>query len=739
MALVPQYKSTAVSRGDNRARAPALRDGRRQFSSTSDDSALVNQILLTDKSHDRPYEVSPLAVKSILQTIEAILSRVTKPDTQGAIVLPVLAATQADASQHEKALHASLSTLSESADVPNHVFNAISCEILCKSLAGEDANKTTMDILDIVQNYDWDEKVVLALGAFAVKDGEFWLVAQLYTSNPLAKAVGQLKQLQEILERAGTILKPKFDAYDNLVRAVLKVTKSIIQLQDLHNDPHLTPEIKSAASTAHIPTAVYWTIRSIVVAASQLLGITSSEPEYVTEAWELSSLAHKLENIFNHLQENLNKLYQIIQKIRDEDAFNAIARILETPHIDNTKPLRVLFYKDDQPALYDCFNKKRVDIDVLKRKVVILFISDLDVLHESEYMIVQQMHMEKRQNLSRPESQYEIVWVPITDEWTEAKYQQFESLKANMDWYTVSHPSVVSPIVVRYIRDQRKWNFVKKPLLVVMDPQGQIVHKNAVHMMCIWGSIAYPFTSNKERLLWDDESWRIELLADSIDPNLFTWITERKYICLYGGEDIEWIRNFTRAAKAVALEAGIPLEMLYVGRSKPKEKVVKQIMSIIQTEKLSHTLEWSIIWFFWVRLESMWQSKGQLLSEQSKTHFRTDNLKNDPIMQGIISMLSFGSSDRGWAVIGIPSANMSKANGEHMLKSLKEFDAWKIRASDVGFTPALNEHLEGVYKQAPHHCTNLILPATGIMPETVACAECGRLMERFSMFRCCTD
>ncbi|PQP95737.1 protein SIEVE ELEMENT OCCLUSION A [Prunus yedoensis var. nudiflora] len=742
MALVPQYKSTAVSRGDNRARAPALRDGRRQFSSTSDDSALVNQILLTDKSHDRPYEVSALAVKNILQTIEAILSRVTKPDTQGAIVLPgtqVLAATRADALEHEKALHASLSTLSESFDVPNHVFNAISCEILCKSLAGEDANKTTMDILDIVQNYDWDEKVVLALGAFAVKDGEFWLVAQLYTSNPLAKAVGQLKQLQEILERAGTILKPKFDAYDNLVRAVLKVTKSIIQLQDLHNDPHLTPEIKSSASTAHIPTAVYWTIRSIVVAASQLLGITSSEPEYVTEAWELSSLAHKLENIFNHLQENLNKLYQIIQKIKDEDAFNAIARILETPHIDNTKPLRVLFYKDDQPALYDCFNKKRVDIDVLKRKVVILFISDLDVLPESEYMIVQQMHMEKRQNLSRPESQYEIVWVPITDEWTEAKYQQFESLKANMDWYTVSHPSVVSPIVVRYIRDQRKWNFVKKPLLVVMDPQGQIVHKNAVHMMCIWGSIAYPFTSNKERLLWDDESWRIELLADSIDPNLFTWITERKYICLYGGEDIEWIRNFTRAAKSVALEAGIPLEMLYVGRSKPKEKVVKQIMSIIQTEKLSHTLEWSIIWFFWVRLESMWQSKGQLLSEQSKTHFRTENLKNDPIMQGIISMLSFGSSDRGWAVIGIPSANMSKANGEHMLKSLKEFEAWKIRASDVGFTPALNEYLEGVYKQAPHHCTNLILPATGIMPETVACAECGRLMERFSMFRCCTD
>lgn len=48
------------------------------------------------------------------------------------------------------------------------------------------------------------------------------------------------------------------------------------------------------------------------------------------------------------------------ERIKDEDAFNAIARILESPHIDNSKPLRVLFYKDDQPALYDGLNKKRV-------------------------------------------------------------------------------------------------------------------------------------------------------------------------------------------------------------------------------------------------------------------------------------------------------------------------------------------------------------------------------------------
>ncbi|KAM0987590.1 hypothetical protein EV2_012085 [Malus domestica] len=728
-------------RGGDHYNRPLLKTGRRQSSITSDDSMLTNQILASDKSHARPYDVTLLSLKHILQTVDVILSHVTQPDIHGIFTGAPVPGAHADALEHDKALYATMSGVHDNYDAPTSLFNEISCEMFCKWQSGEDANKITMDILDIVQHYDWDEKVVLALGAFAVKDGEYWLVAQLYTTNPLAKAVGQLKQVQEILERAGTSLKTKFDAYNNLVRAVLNVTKCIVQLHDLHRDPHLTTEAKSAANTALIPTAVYWTVRSIVVAGSQLLGITGMGPEYVTETWELSSLAHKLENIHSHLKDNLDRLQDIIQRKKDDEALAAIAYILETPHIDNTKPLRVLFYKDDLPALYDCYTKKRVDIDVLKRKVVILFLSDLDVVHENEYMIVQQMYMEKRHNPTRPESQYEVVWVPIVDMWTDAKYQQFEEVRRNMEWFTVFHPSVVSPTVIRYIRKQDKWNYVKKPLLVVMDPQGKIVHTNAVHMMCVFGSAAFPFTSNREKLLWDEETWRMELLADSLDQNLITWITEGKYICLYGGEDIDWIRNFTKSAKKMAQEAGIQLELLYVGRSKPKEKVVRNIMNVIQAEKLSHTLEWNLIWFFWLRLESMWQSKGQQIQSEAfrSGQFRTDNIKNDAVMQGIISMLSFGSSDRGWAVIGAGSSDMSKANGEHMHRSLREFNLWNRRVSEIGFVPALNEYLAGVYKEAPHHCTSLILPATGLMPETVACAECGRLMERFTMFRCCTD
>ncbi|KAK9924122.1 hypothetical protein M0R45_032509 [Rubus argutus] len=216
-------------------------------------------------------------------------------------------------------------------------------------------------------------------------------------------------------------------------------------------------------------------------------------------------------------------------------------------------------------------------------------------------------------------------------------------------------------------------------------------------------------------------------------------MSEGKYICLYGGEDIEWIRRFTRAAKDVALEAGIQLEFLYLGKSRQQEEVSRKFIRTIEKENISHSLDWNLSRFFWVRLESMWQSKGKFMSELSQVHVRDDNRKNDVIMQGIVSMLSFGSSDSGWALIEKASGDMSNANGDHMLRSFNEYKDWKLRHNERGFTPALNEYLAGLHKIASRHGTSLMLPATGFLPETVDCAECGRLMEKFVHFRCYSD
>lgn len=121
---------------------------------------------------------------------------------------------------------------------------------------------------------------MLTLAAFAINYGEFWLLAQIYSTNPLAKSMAILKQVPSILEHASQ-LKSRFDALNNLIRAMMEITRCVIEFNDL--PPMYITQDVPAFSTAIslIPTAVYWTIRSVVACAAQITTLTSMGHEYV--------------------------------------------------------------------------------------------------------------------------------------------------------------------------------------------------------------------------------------------------------------------------------------------------------------------------------------------------------------------------------------------------------------------------------------------------------------------------
>ncbi|PKI79122.1 hypothetical protein CRG98_000414 [Punica granatum] len=102
----------------------------------------------------------------------------------------------------------------------------------------------------------------------------------IYSTNQLAKSMAILKQLPVIMKQSGP-LKPKFDALNNLIKAMLEVTWCVLQLKELpspyisHDDPALS------AAMSHVPTAVYWTIRSAVACATQITALTSMGHESV--------------------------------------------------------------------------------------------------------------------------------------------------------------------------------------------------------------------------------------------------------------------------------------------------------------------------------------------------------------------------------------------------------------------------------------------------------------------------
>lgn len=156
---------------------------------------------------------------------------------------------------------------------------------------------------------------------------------------------------------------------------------------------------------------------------------------------------------------------------------------------------------------------------------MLLLISGLD-MSSDELSILEQIYSESRIQGTRLDALYEVVWMPIVDpsiEYTEAMNKQFEEMKNRMPWFSVYHPSIIDRAVKRSIGD--RWHFRSKPILVVLDPQGRELSPNAIHMMWIWGSNAFPFTSAREEALWREETWRLELLVSGMDPTILNWVS----------------------------------------------------------------------------------------------------------------------------------------------------------------------------------------------------------------------
>ena len=110
---------------------------------------------------------------------------------------------------------------------------------------------------------------------------------------------------------------------------------------------------------------------------------------------------------------------------------------------------------------------------MLKRKHVYLLISSLDITEE-EISVFQTVY-----DSIKTSDQYEIVWIPIVEEWTVEYDNKFEDFKCKMPWYAVQHSRTIASLY----------------MVVVLSPQGKVQHSNAFHLIQAHGKRAFPFTS----------------------------------------------------------------------------------------------------------------------------------------------------------------------------------------------------------------------------------------------------
>ncbi|KAH0449518.1 hypothetical protein IEQ34_020210 [Dendrobium chrysotoxum] len=398
--------------------------------------------------------------------------------------------------------------------------------------------------------------------------------------------------------------------------------------------------------------------------------------------------------------------------------------LFEEVHVDNQRVLRTLFALKDEFPLLDAFSNQKVGVSILQNKEIILFISKPEVKFDRFLLIMQQLQSYSRNGQEKP---YEIVWVPIvtTATWSNIDERAFSHLAEIMIFYSINQPTKLSLSVINFIHEV--WHYRGDPMMVVLDSTGKVIASDAFDMISVWGEKAYPFSVSRERELWEAENWTIEVLLNGIHPLLSYWIEDGRTICLYGSNNLEWVRQLAYKMKEVQ-KSGILLELLYVAANNVDHR--ENILTAIAEEKLSRYLSHIDISIFWLRLESIKKLKTRLGS----------GTESGFIMREINSLLSFDTDKGGWLLISEGSSTEPlKLTGNKALQCLSLFQVWGQKVNKLGFLGAIRKFLDppSLIDQC-NYCT--VTPFIDDMNnKIVSCPNCLSTMEKYYVYQCMTS
>ncbi|XWS34693.1 hypothetical protein CRYUN_Cryun21dG0059600 [Craigia yunnanensis] len=258
---------------------------------------------------------------------------------------------------------------------------------------------------------------------------------------------------------------------------------------------------------------------------------------------------------------------------------------------------------------------------------------------------------------------------------------------------------------MNFMKQERKYG--DESIMVVLDSEGTITNLNALDMVFIWGSEAYPFSLSRENELWDGEHWTMQLMTNEIHPILTQWVEEGRNICIYGSENLDWIREFSAKMKEIK-DAGVQLEMIYVGKNNPNEHVKDNLITISR-EMHSNLLSFTKVQFFWLRLESMRRSKSRLGNTASTDH----------ILAGVLTLL-YNNDDNGWAVFGKGfSTDIVRVQGGEIIQCLNLFRQWGENVAQLEFIGALRTVLEPPLLDGPCNHTEFIPYSEGLIEGSI--------------------
>ncbi|XP_031118519.1 protein SIEVE ELEMENT OCCLUSION B-like [Ipomoea triloba] len=311
------------------------------------------------------------------------------------------------------------------------------------------------------------------------------------------------------------------------------------------------------------------------------------------------------------------------------------------------------------------------------------------------------------------------------------------------NFYMVDDPPSVDPTVIRVLKEKFLINFQEgPPIVVAVGPSGRVVHPNALPMIWTWGSKAFPLTSQNEESLRNTEtSKKVELLIKDLDDKLLKMVQEgKKSICLYGGDNLEWIIQFASKAKEVVKYTSVyvELEMFFLGKSTDSVSKMEMIIPYIYSNRLvseSPKLSGAKVLSFWDNLQRMLLSRAQYLSKKNST-----SVYDDEVLQGLGKLLD-KSGREGWAMF-IKGNHIALIGDKGLsMTTLNDFTKWNRDVVELrgfeGILKYLWESLEAV-SPSDRPCCHLHFQheLSDEMVENIKCPECHRRLGKSTAFLC---
>ncbi|KAJ4975097.1 hypothetical protein NE237_000203 [Protea cynaroides] len=191
------------------------------------------------------------------------------------------------------------------------IVRKIYCELSCECLGGGDVNSKMVALFKTLSQYSWEAKMVLVLAAFSIIYGEFLLTVN--HNNPLVKL------LKQALDKS-KLLKIK-----SLIDAMVKVTNTIVDMVNVGKS-------RPVDISTYIETIVSWTVGSIIVCTSQIIGL---DDEYTEN--ELAKLTKKVDRMNTKLGQDLHTWWQSVDEKKKElnQYFQKMTDNDELPHAEN--------------------------------------------------------------------------------------------------------------------------------------------------------------------------------------------------------------------------------------------------------------------------------------------------------------------------------------------------------------------------------------------------------------------